>query len=147
MKHSFIPLLVFAVIIAISCGNNPVTPPGFIITEGDWAGFLFHDSISILFTIEGSNLKDMQVSITYDLNLVPDTTYVWSYPSLQIVDDSVYIMLEDGVDEYDFFFELNGGFTSADNVNGTILTVCTFQDSSAAESDTILTTWSAGPKP
>jgi len=143
MKYALIPLLGLAVIIAISCGSNPVTPSTFTISEGPWTGFLFHDSIPIAFTIVGSNMNDLEVSITYDLNLVPDTTYDWSYPSLQIIDDSVYIYINDGLDEYNFTFELSGSFTSADNAHGSILTTCTFQDSSAAASDTILTTWSA----
>lgn len=142
MKYAFIPLLILAVVISVSCSKNPVTPPTHGATHGTWTGFLFMDSIPIGFSVDGDGVKDLRVSLTYDFDLVPDSTVSWDFSSLAIVGDSISAFQETGGTAYVFSITVTGGFDTADHIRGNINSVgiC---DSLEADTVTVVSTWSA----
>lgn len=141
MKYAFIPALILAVVISVSCGNNPVTPTHGI-SHGTWSGFLFADSIPIGFTVDADGVKDLMVNLTYDFSHVPDSTIAWNFPSVAIFGDSISTLQETSGSVYEFSITIEGGFDTADHISGSINSVgiC---DSLAADTVTVVSTWSA----
>ncbi len=134
--------LLLVLILSFACGSSPTENK--TITVGNWSGF-YLDTIPITFSVDGSSMEDVSITIDYQLSTPGDTTVVWSFTGA-IEDDSVSCGDINGGNSYTFSLMLEGAFTPPDQVHGTILTYAVFDSSGVQSTDTLNGTWSATPE-
>ncbi|MCK5064971.1 MAG: hypothetical protein KAQ97_06795 [Candidatus Fermentibacteraceae bacterium] len=122
----------------ISCGDNSPTPSP-IISEGAWSGTIMGESLT--FTVEGSEVKNLQLIYLYDFTLVPDDTVTWT-PDDASISSNVFSMSDStSHDNYHFTLQIDGTFNPPNAVSGIFYTTFEYDSAGVHESGSDSLSW------
>ena len=134
--------LVAVLLLIFACGSNP--SGSTTIKEGNWSGF-FMDSIPVAFSVSGSNMENVSLTVLYDFASHPDSSVSWVF-NTGITDNTFQYYESNGSTPYAFSIDFQGTFTPPDKVTGTISTAAVYDSTGSSASDSLFGTWTASPE-
>lgn len=127
--------------LVLACGNSPSGTQ--TIHQGNWSG-ITADSIPVTFSVSGDSMENITLSIGFEMESHPDTTYLWVFGAGITENQFQYIEIN-GISPWEFGVNLEGTFTPPNQVQGTLEAYCSFIQGGNTETDSLETSWSATP--
>ena len=99
-----------------SCGNSSPADP--VVSDGNWAGTLSLSGESVTFTVDGNQVRNLQVTFIYWGSSLPADTVVWTPDDASISGNEFQMTdtLSDGY--YSYSMSIGGTFDPPSSVSG-----------------------------
>lgn len=140
MKKMFLFTWITSLLLVLgaSCGDSPSTPD-HNISEGAWSGTIMGESLT--FTVEGSEVKNLQLTFFYDFTLVPDDTVTWTPDDASISSNAFSMNDSTSHNSYHYTMNIEGTFDPPDDVSGVFSTTFEYNSGGTYESGSDSLSW------
>jgi len=135
----FNSVLVMFLTLSFSCGNS-TSPVVHVIEEGAWTGALLGEAIT--FTVEESQVKNLQLTFIYwGLNLPADTV-IWTPDDAEITSNEFHMSDTLTRGYYSYSMNINGTFDPPSEISGMFGTMGAFDSLGAHLTTSDSLSWS-----
>ena len=99
-----------------SCGDSSPTDP--VVADGNWAGTLSIEGESVTFTVDGNQVRDLQVTFVYWGFSLPADTVTWTPGDASISSNEFHITDSLSIGHYSYTMSIEGTFDPPSSVSG-----------------------------